>query len=99
MSHIFDALQRSEGERAGRDSLAPSEATELLRNAERRAASKWETAVRIKNHDSRESTTGKTSVGLLAAPPEETAPAQIEPSQTDSFRDIFSQFQALQVTL
>jgi capsular exopolysaccharide synthesis family protein len=102
MSHIFDALQRSEGERAGIDSLAPTEATELLRNAERRAASKWETAVRIKNHDSRESTAGKTSVGLLAAPPEETAPAapaQIEPSQTDSLGDIFSRFQALQVTL
>jgi capsular exopolysaccharide synthesis family protein len=102
MSHIFDALQRSEGERAGRDSLAPTEATELLRNAERRAASKWETAVRIKNHDSQESTAGKTSVGLLAAPPEgaaPVAPAQIEPSQTDSLGDIFSQFQALQVTL
>jgi capsular exopolysaccharide synthesis family protein len=102
MSHIFDALQRSESERAGRDSLAPSEATELLRNAERRAASKWETAVRIKNHDSRESTAGETSVGLLAAPPEETAPiapAQIEPSQTEGLRDIFSRFQALQVTL
>jgi capsular exopolysaccharide synthesis family protein len=44
MSHIFDALQRSEGEGAGVEAPTPSEATELLRRAERRAASKWESA-------------------------------------------------------
>jgi capsular exopolysaccharide synthesis family protein len=42
MSSIFDALQRSEGELAGIDWPAPSEATELLRRAERRVASQWE---------------------------------------------------------
>jgi capsular exopolysaccharide synthesis family protein len=44
MSHIFDALQRSDGENTGVDSPVPLEATELLRRAERRAALKWESA-------------------------------------------------------
>jgi capsular exopolysaccharide synthesis family protein len=85
MSHIFDALQRSEVERAGIDSLAPAEATELLRNAERRAASKWETAVRIKKTDLRESAA--------------EAAEQNDHSHVDSVQDIFSQFQSLQVNL
>jgi capsular exopolysaccharide synthesis family protein len=102
MSHIFDALQRSEGERAGIESLAPSEATELLRNAERRAASKWETAVRIKKTDHRESAETNTAVGLLAAPSEVTKPevlATVEPSLSVKDQDIFSQFQTLDVAL
>src|SRR5215472_18964455 len=41
MSHIFDGLQRSESERSDID-LSESEVTELLKRAERRAASKWE---------------------------------------------------------
>jgi capsular exopolysaccharide synthesis family protein len=102
MSHIFDALQRSEGERVGAESLAPSEATELLRNAERRAASRWETAVRIKKTDFRESPETNTAVGLLAAPPEATkreVAAHAEFSPTDNFQDIFSKFQTLDVAL
>src|SRR5271170_7611793 len=102
MSHIFDALQRSEVERAGIDSLAPAEATELLRNAERRAASKWETAVRIKKTDLRESTETNTSVGLLAAPPEETKPekpAQVDLSPARNDEDVLSQFQTIEVAL
>jgi capsular exopolysaccharide synthesis family protein len=102
MSHIFDALQRSEGERVGTDSLAPSEATELLRNAERRAASRWETAVRIKKADVRESAETNSTIGLLAAPPELTkpeVPAHVEPSLADKDQDIFSQFQTLQISL
>jgi capsular exopolysaccharide synthesis family protein len=43
MSHIFDALQRSEAERFGIDGSALSTATELLLRVERRATSKWET--------------------------------------------------------
>jgi capsular exopolysaccharide synthesis family protein len=102
MSHIFDALQRSEGERVGTDSLAPSEATELLRNAERRAASRWETAVRIKKTDFRESSETNTAVALLAAPSEVTkpeVPAQGVLSPTGNYQEIFSQFQTLDVAL
>jgi capsular exopolysaccharide synthesis family protein len=102
MSHIFDALQRSEGERAGIDSPVPLEATELLRNAERRAASRWETAVLIKKTNVRESAEGDTPAGLLAAPPEATAPkahAQGEPSSADRNLDIFGQFQVMEVAL
>ena len=45
MSRIFDALQRSEAEGSGVDSTSLSESTEMLLRAERRASSKWETAV------------------------------------------------------
>jgi capsular exopolysaccharide synthesis family protein len=41
MSQIFDALQKSESERSGQESALPQGA-ELLRRAERDAATKWE---------------------------------------------------------
>ncbi|MGA2170690.1 MAG: CpsD/CapB family tyrosine-protein kinase [Terracidiphilus sp.] len=102
MSHIFDALQRSEGERAEIDSPAPSEATELLRRAERRAASRWETAVVLKQTDATESAERDTLIGPQAAAPEVTVqktPAADEHTQADRHVDIFAQFQSLQVTL
>ena len=42
MSQIFDALQRSEAERAGSPLEAPLETNDMLRRAERQIASKWE---------------------------------------------------------
>lgn len=47
MSHIFDALQRSEAERSGFDLSSPSVATELLERAERQAASKFDSAPEV----------------------------------------------------
>ena len=44
MSQIFDALQRSEAERSGRDVPAVSRATELLQRSESHAQSREETA-------------------------------------------------------
>jgi capsular exopolysaccharide synthesis family protein len=44
MSRIFDALQRSEAERRGNHSPQVADANELLRHAERRAVSEWESA-------------------------------------------------------
>jgi capsular exopolysaccharide synthesis family protein len=41
MSHIFDALQRSEAERSGVDTPVLSEAIEMLKRAERRTATTW----------------------------------------------------------
>lgn len=42
MSRIFDALQRSESERAGTDSEELTQGPDLLRRAERRIASNWD---------------------------------------------------------
>ena len=41
MSHIFDALQRSEAERSGKERAATAAATELLERAERQAVEQW----------------------------------------------------------
>ena len=43
MSRIFDALQRSERERSGDDSETLPQGPDLLKRAEQRTASKWET--------------------------------------------------------
>jgi capsular exopolysaccharide synthesis family protein len=43
MSQIFDALQRAEGAREGTETAVPLQAAEVLRRAERLAATKWET--------------------------------------------------------
>jgi capsular exopolysaccharide synthesis family protein len=48
MSRIFDALQRSEGERAGSESSALPEGQQLLREAERRVASDWDAVVSVR---------------------------------------------------
>ena len=45
MSRIFDALQRSESERSGDDSSALPQGPDLLRRAERAAASNWDAVV------------------------------------------------------
>ncbi len=47
MSHIFDALQRSEAERSGFDLSSTSVATELLERAERQAVSKFDAAPEV----------------------------------------------------
>jgi Mrp family chromosome partitioning ATPase len=52
MSKIFDALKRSEGERTGNESTAMPQGPELLREAERRAASSWDAVVSVKEADS-----------------------------------------------
>jgi capsular exopolysaccharide synthesis family protein len=102
MSDIFDALQRSEGERAEIDSPASSEATELLRRAERRAASKWETAVLLKQTDATQSAERDPSFGLQAAAPDATVlevSAANDNTSADRHLDIFVQFQSLQTAL
>lgn len=100
MSHIFDALQRSEEERTGTDSRSPSDAAELLRRAERRTASKWETAVVANQTDVIERTEGDSTLGLQTAVPEATvkkARAANGHKSGDSQLEIFGQFKPLQV--
>ena len=102
MSHIFDALQRSEDERTEVGLPPSSEATELLRRAERRASSNWETAALLKKDVAAESAERGTSFGLHTVAPD--APAQNAPPGSkeafaDGNGDIFSQFQSQQIAL
>jgi capsular exopolysaccharide synthesis family protein len=102
MSHIFDALQRSEAERSGIDLSALSGATALLERAERRAASKWDTAILSEQPDATKSAETVTSFGLLGGPPiatetGEAVPAELSPP--DERFDPIGQFQSLQISL
>jgi capsular exopolysaccharide synthesis family protein len=102
MSHIFDALQRSEDERPGGDSPALFEATELLRKAERRATSRWETSVRARKADPVERVESKTSLGLLAPPSAVAAlqcTTQAETPPAEKPHEVFKHFQTLEVVL
>jgi len=102
MSHIFDALQRSEAERSGTNFSALSEATEMLQRAERRAATKWETSVLCGQPDAAKRADRDASFGLPGELPVVTTPAAsavAEFSQTEERLDPFDQFQSLQVSL
>ncbi len=98
MSHIFDALQRSEGERSEIDSSAPSEATELLRRAERRASSAWGTTALLKRRDGSTSAERVTSQGVVPGAAVQETPEANHGTTVDKNVDIFSQFRPLQVT-
>jgi capsular exopolysaccharide synthesis family protein len=102
MSHIFDALQRSEAERSGADFSEHSGATELLQRAERRAASKWAAAVLSEEPDATKSAENDTSFGILAMPRvatdfEDPAAAGLLPNSERL--ELLGQFQSLQVSL
>jgi capsular exopolysaccharide synthesis family protein len=102
MSQIFDGLQRSEAERTGTDVSVLSGATELLQRAERRTASKWETAVLPEQSDETKSAERSASVGSLAEVQVATAPeaaATAKPTQPEKPTDPFDQFQSLQVSI
>ena len=102
MSHIFDALQRSEGEHPGIDSVEPGEATELLRRAERRASSKWENAVLSKGTIAADRPEHDISIGLTEAAPVAAVPKATEANEqipAERERDVFSQFESVQITL
>jgi capsular exopolysaccharide synthesis family protein len=101
MSHIFDALQRSEAEQTGVDLRALSIATELLEMAERRAAGKGGTA------DSAPFGATKIADGETPVPPEGLLPlmAAVDSPAADELElplkangsDQFGQFRSLPV--
>jgi capsular exopolysaccharide synthesis family protein len=100
MSQIFDGLQRSEAESPESDLSALPGATELLRRAERRAASKWKAAILSEQPAATKSAERDTTFASLTVPliaPE--GPARVEPSSTDERSDPFGQFQPIQVSL
>lgn len=106
MSRIFDALQRSEAERSGTNGSQAPDATELLRDAERRAVSDWadhaapeiespvpEKMVARNGHgpSSNGSSSGKNGS-------RKRAPAPVEESLPQERPAIFDQFQMLRVS-
>jgi capsular exopolysaccharide synthesis family protein len=102
MSHIFDALQRSEAERSEIDPSTLTGATEMLRRAERRAASKWETAALPGPPDVTKGADRVASFGPVEVLPVRTAtevPGAAGFSLTNESLDVFGQFQSLKVSL
>jgi capsular exopolysaccharide synthesis family protein len=102
MSHIFDALQRSEERDSAVDSSPPANATELLRRAEQKAVSKWETATRAKPAEtpggSRLESMLDSATGRQNGSQASTNSA-VEVSPQETVADVFSQFQTLKVTV
>jgi capsular exopolysaccharide synthesis family protein len=100
MSLIFDALQRSEGERSGVDLSTLSTATELLRLVEHQVASNWKSATQLKPSGSVEQTDQVKSLPLDQAHTiagTGKAPDDKELPLSDLQLKQFSQFQSLQV--
>src|SRR5271169_4042196 len=93
MSYIFDALQKSQSERSGVDRKALSAATEVLKAAERQAASQREAAL-----DAGTDEQAAAVADLESAFPLETQfPAEAEPTAIKPHVDQFGQFQSLRV--
>ncbi|MGD0445059.1 MAG: CpsD/CapB family tyrosine-protein kinase [Edaphobacter sp.] len=99
MSHIFDALQRSEAERSGIGSTTLSEVTEMLKRAERRAASKWEAAVLSEKPDATKHKDHDMPLGLPGEQLVETATSAAVKFSFAEELDPFGQFQSLRVSL
>ena len=102
MSHIFDALRRSEAERSGVDFSELSEAAEMLQRAERSAASRWKAAVLSEQAETTKSADRDASFGFSGGLPVGTTPAAsavVELSETEERLDPLSQFRSLPVSL
>ncbi len=102
MSHIFDALERSEAERSGTDLSGLIGATELLQRAEALAALKWENSVIPERLDAAKSETLHTTFSQDT--PQQVAaihqvPAITKPSPPGEVLDPFLQFTPLHVSL
>jgi capsular exopolysaccharide synthesis family protein len=101
MSRIFEALQRSEAERSS-DSPSLEEATEILRRAERRAASRWQTAVLAEQPEVVKGADDDVSFRLPEQSPIAVTPvisAAAELPQVEERLDPFAQFQSLRVSI
>jgi capsular exopolysaccharide synthesis family protein len=103
MSHIFDALQKSEAERSGTDLGAQAAATELLQIAELHASAERETTVQSEAAVAPAVITDSDAQPpLQAAPSFPTAlefPATTKPAAAIGQVNPFSQFQALPVQI
>jgi capsular exopolysaccharide synthesis family protein len=102
MSHIFDALQRSEAERSGSDRSRTSVATELLERAERQAVSKYDTAPEIESVDvltPLEHETPFLRGGDLPIAANNGAPHDRTPSPDDEGAEILQRCQTLNLSI
>jgi capsular exopolysaccharide synthesis family protein len=102
MSHIFDALERSEAERSGNDLSGLTGATELLQRAEKLAALKWENSVLPEHLNVPKNETLHTTFPQAA--PSQVAtihqiPAATRPLSAGQELDPFLQFTPLHVSL
>jgi capsular exopolysaccharide synthesis family protein len=102
MSHIFDALQRSEAKRTRSDAPLSLAATELLEGAERAAISQWKVDSETEptpgsERDHANVLFGPDGLGRL--PAGEDAAALIHALEAEERRECFGQFQTLTSTL
>jgi capsular exopolysaccharide synthesis family protein len=100
MSQIFDALQRSDAERSGEHSIDQSQATDVLRRAERYESLRWQKDGAPGRNGSQESIEGGSAFetldpALLAAAG--IARAAVEPNP-DLRTNVFSQFETVDVS-
>jgi capsular exopolysaccharide synthesis family protein len=102
MSHIFDALQRAQGEESENGSSPPAPAIEVLRIEERKIASKWEAGVPAAPRETRASANPE-GFPVLSGPvlngtdPEAKLPDDHISGQTAA--EIFPHFPKLQVSV
>ncbi|HTV05380.1 MAG TPA: CpsD/CapB family tyrosine-protein kinase [Acidobacteriaceae bacterium] len=102
MSQIFDALQRSEAERSGKQAPVTAAATELLERAERQAASQWEAEIRDEDLSRPDPIQAELSQGLHGIPAEAQISAILRGGELSRDADrakIFPQFQTLEASL
>jgi capsular exopolysaccharide synthesis family protein len=98
MSQIFDALQRSEAERAGTETSVPLHATDVLRRAERLVATKWEGQTLLGDAESLkidELDGVKVPSNFESRPGEDAILPSFESSKVDERSRILSQFRSL----
>ena len=102
MSDLFDALQRSEGERSGPDSSTSPGATELLRRAERRAAANWESTAVLEEPGTAKALNGQTQPqpqGEHASQKLRQYTESAVSSAAAESPDVFSQFATLRASV
>jgi capsular exopolysaccharide synthesis family protein len=99
MSHIFDALLRSEKERYGVSASALSTATQLLQLGERHAGQEWGTAVETEPLDSEVGSKSNLSTFPPVVATELEDPTADELTCDDECKYPFSQFQPLQISV
>ena len=95
MSRIFDALQRSESERSGVDSTRLPQGPELLRHAERAAASNWNAAEAQAAPAATSVADDENAVGRDAHP----SLHAVEDLSVEPQSDVLDQFRSLEISL
>jgi capsular exopolysaccharide synthesis family protein len=100
MSRIFDALQRSEGERKDNDDPAVPEGPELLQRAEHRLVSKLETAAAAREQDGAKGPDGHNSgAQVVTLPDGGTSRAHVTAADSEHRLALFARVKALSISV